>query len=62
MEPEEEPTVDDEEDQEEEITRCICGQAEYPGPTQHARDLAKGTEGWSAPSQRNMSRELLILT
>jgi hypothetical protein len=31
------------EEAEEEITRCYCGQAEYPGPTQHAKEMAKGT-------------------
>lgn len=39
-----EPEANEEEEQEEEITRCICGHAEYPGPTPHAKDLAKGVE------------------
>ena len=45
VEHEQEQDVNDEEDAEEEVTRCICGQAEYPGPTPHAKDLARGIEG-----------------
>jgi hypothetical protein len=36
--------ADEADEPEEEVTRCICGQAEYPGPTPHAKDLAKGAE------------------
>ena len=41
-------TIDDEEDEEgeEEITRCICGQTEYPGMPVEASDTAKpGSKG-----------------
>lgn len=38
---EEEEELDDV-DAEEEITRCICGQAEYPGPSAGVKDMAKG--------------------
>lgn len=31
-------------EQEDEVTRCICGNAEYLGPNPLARDLAKGIE------------------
>ena len=32
----------DEEGIEEEVTRCICGQLEYPGPSETVRQLVKG--------------------
>ena len=42
QEVEDDDEVDDG-DQEEEVTRCICGQAEYPGPTVGVRDIDKGS-------------------
>ena len=32
-----------EQDAEEEITRCICGQADFPGPNVGVKEMAKGT-------------------
>ena len=62
IEDEEEPGVNEDEDQEEEITRCICGNAEYPGPTPHAKELAKGIECQSTPLISPAHRTLPKLT
>lgn len=32
-----------EQDTEEEITRCICGQTDFPGPNDGVKEMAKGT-------------------
>ena len=45
LESQEGPEVNEDEDLEEEVTRCICGNAEYGGPTPHAKELAHGIEG-----------------